>query len=152
MRASTLAQASSIQNFGVTCESITVGHNPAKMVLTENNLFLPRQRPLFFSEHIVSQASPAQLLPQSPPHRNSNSGLSPGPSRGSHRGPSCPGAFVAPTNTWWSLPRDLTPLCLAVIGAPSPRAKREKEAEEAFSVEEAFSPSLFRAFPNLIII
>ena len=46
-------QASSIQNFGVTCESITVGHNPSRMPLTAKNLFLPRQRPLFFSEHIV---------------------------------------------------------------------------------------------------
>ena len=27
-------QASSIQNFGVTCESITVGHNAAKLPLT----------------------------------------------------------------------------------------------------------------------
>jgi len=48
-------QASSIQNFGVTCESITVGHNPSPMPLTDNNLYLPRQRPLFFSEHIVER-------------------------------------------------------------------------------------------------
>ena len=27
-------QASSIQNYGVTCESITVGHNPSKLPLT----------------------------------------------------------------------------------------------------------------------
>ena len=48
-------QASSIQNFGVTCESITIGHNPAPMALTANNLFLPRQRPLFFSEYVVEK-------------------------------------------------------------------------------------------------
>ena len=53
-------QASSIQNFGVTCESITVGHNPSKLVLTEKNLFLPRQRALFFSEHIVAQDNKRQ--------------------------------------------------------------------------------------------
>jgi len=46
-------QASSIQNFGVTCESITLGHNPSSMPLTTRNIFLPRQRPLFFSEHVV---------------------------------------------------------------------------------------------------
>ena len=38
---------------GVTCESITLGHNPSKLPLTANNVVLPRQRPLFFSEHVV---------------------------------------------------------------------------------------------------
>ena len=46
-------QASSIQNYGVTCESITLGHNPSGLPLTANNIFLPRLRPLFFSEHVV---------------------------------------------------------------------------------------------------
>ena len=48
-------QASSIQNMGVTCESITIGANPSKMSLTKNNIFLPRQRPLFFSEYVVEK-------------------------------------------------------------------------------------------------
>jgi len=46
-------QASSIQNYGVTCESITIGHNPSKLPLTANAIFLPRHRPNFFSEHVV---------------------------------------------------------------------------------------------------
>jgi len=46
-------QASSIQNYGVTCESITIGHNPAKLPLTANHIYLPRHRPRFLSEHII---------------------------------------------------------------------------------------------------
>jgi hypothetical protein len=43
-------QASSIQNFGVTCESFTLGHNPHKLGLTASAVFLPTTRKLFFSE------------------------------------------------------------------------------------------------------
>ena len=43
-------QASSIQNFGVTCESISLGHNPASMPLTQCDLVLPTRRPLFLTE------------------------------------------------------------------------------------------------------
>lgn len=46
-------QASSIQNYMVTCESITIGHNPTKLPLSANAIFLPRQRDLFFSEHVI---------------------------------------------------------------------------------------------------
>ena len=40
-------QASSIQNYGVTCESITVGHNPFKLGLTANAIFIPTMRRAF---------------------------------------------------------------------------------------------------------
>ena len=43
-------QASSIQNFGVTCESITIGHNPFKLPLSQANLVLPTLRPKFLCE------------------------------------------------------------------------------------------------------
>ena len=46
-------QASSIQNYGVTCESITVGHNPFKLGLTANAIFIPTMRRLFMSEYIL---------------------------------------------------------------------------------------------------
>ena len=48
-------QASSIQNFGVTCESITVGHNPFKLDLTANALFIPPMRRAFMSEYVLEQ-------------------------------------------------------------------------------------------------
>ena len=46
-------QASSIQNYGVTCESITVGHNPFKLGLTANAIFIPTMRRAFMSEFIL---------------------------------------------------------------------------------------------------
>ena len=46
-------QASSIQSLGVTCESFTVGHNPHKVPLTHQAVFLPRRRPLFLSERVI---------------------------------------------------------------------------------------------------
>jgi hypothetical protein len=47
------SQASSIQNFGVTCESITIGHNPAGVSLTQNDIVLPTVRPLFLTEAML---------------------------------------------------------------------------------------------------
>jgi len=46
-------QASSIQSLGATCESITIGHNPFKLPLTKNAIFLKRKRPLFLCERIL---------------------------------------------------------------------------------------------------
>jgi hypothetical protein len=43
-------QASSIQNFGVTCESITIGHSSYKLPLSTAHLQLPTARPLFACE------------------------------------------------------------------------------------------------------
>lgn len=43
-------QASSIQNMGVTCESLTLGHNPYKLSLSASAIFLPTTRKQFFSE------------------------------------------------------------------------------------------------------
>ena len=46
-------QASSIQSLGGTCESITIGHNPFKLALSEKGVFLNRQRPLFLCERLL---------------------------------------------------------------------------------------------------
>ena len=46
-------QASSIQNWMVTCESITIGHNPFKLPLTHSAIHLPTTRKDFFSEHAL---------------------------------------------------------------------------------------------------
>jgi hypothetical protein len=43
-------QASSIQNLGVTCESITIGHSPFKLPLSADHLELPTARPPFMCE------------------------------------------------------------------------------------------------------
>ena len=48
-------QASSIQNFGVTCESITIGHNPFKLGLTANGIFIPTMRRPFMSEYVLER-------------------------------------------------------------------------------------------------
>eukprot|EP00316_Scyphosphaera_apsteinii_P022917 CAMPEP_0119334028 /NCGR_PEP_ID=MMETSP1333-20130426/86522_1 /TAXON_ID=418940 /ORGANISM="Scyphosphaera apsteinii, Strain RCC1455" /LENGTH=1168 /DNA_ID=CAMNT_0007344241 /DNA_START=113 /DNA_END=3619 /DNA_ORIENTATION=+ len=47
-------QASSIQNMGVTLESITLGHNPFKLGLSANAIFLPDTRKQWFSEFVLS--------------------------------------------------------------------------------------------------
>lgn len=47
-------QASSIQSLGGTCESITIGHNPFKLPLTYNAIFLKRKRPQFLCERILN--------------------------------------------------------------------------------------------------
>lgn len=49
-------QASSIQSLGGTCESITIGHNPFKLPLTEAAIFLKRKRPLFLCERMLAES------------------------------------------------------------------------------------------------
>lgn len=49
-------QASSIQSLGGTCESITIGHNPFKLPLTHDAIFLERNRPLFLCERMLTEA------------------------------------------------------------------------------------------------
>jgi hypothetical protein len=46
-------QASSIQSWGGTCESITIGHNPFKLDLSHNGIFLKRKRPMFLCERML---------------------------------------------------------------------------------------------------
>jgi hypothetical protein len=46
-------QASSIQSWGGTCESITIGHNPFKLPLSHKGIFLKRKRPLFLCERML---------------------------------------------------------------------------------------------------
>lgn len=46
-------QASSIQSRGGTCETITLGHNPFKLDLALNGIFLKRHRPLFLCERLL---------------------------------------------------------------------------------------------------
>eukprot|EP00963_Diacronema_lutheri_P013531 scaffold2639_cov361-Pavlova_lutheri.AAC.3 len=67
-------QASSIQHFGVTCESLTIGHNPVNLPLAAHNVFLPSNRPDYICEHllklskglrpdeVLSEMSSSQLL------------------------------------------------------------------------------------------
>jgi len=45
-----VSQASSIQNYGVTCETFTLGHNPNKLGLAKAAIFLPRASG-FASQH-----------------------------------------------------------------------------------------------------
>ncbi|KAH8068469.1 hypothetical protein JL721_6607 [Aureococcus anophagefferens] len=49
-------QASSIQSLGITCESVTVGHNPTKLPLTANAIFIPRSRPNYLCEELLKEA------------------------------------------------------------------------------------------------
>jgi len=48
-----LNQASSIQSFGGTCESMTIGHTPFKLPLSKGAIFLQRHRPLYLCEKLV---------------------------------------------------------------------------------------------------
>jgi len=48
-------QASSIQNMGVTLESITLGHNPHRLGLSASAIFLPTTRKKFFSEWALGE-------------------------------------------------------------------------------------------------
>jgi hypothetical protein len=50
-------QASSIQSLGGTCESITIGHNPAKLNLTKSDICLGSFRPKFLCERITGMIS-----------------------------------------------------------------------------------------------
>lgn len=53
-------QASSIQSWGGTCESITIGHNPFKLDLSLNGIFLKRHRPLFLCERLLVETDASQ--------------------------------------------------------------------------------------------
>ncbi|KAJ1454221.1 hypothetical protein M885DRAFT_522003 [Pelagophyceae sp. CCMP2097] len=64
-------QASSIQSLGVTCESLTIGHNPSKLPLTKHAVFLPGARPKYLCEQLLSEElvargelGPGEDLPQ----------------------------------------------------------------------------------------
>ena len=46
-------QANSIESIGGTCESVTIGHNPTKMALTKNDIFLEAHRPHFLCERLL---------------------------------------------------------------------------------------------------
>ena len=50
-----VSQASSIQNWGVTLESFTLGHNPTKLGLSASAVFLPRARKLFLCEYVLEK-------------------------------------------------------------------------------------------------
>lgn len=50
-----VCQASSIQSIGGTCESVTIGHNPSKMSLTAENIFLETHRPKFLCEQLLEE-------------------------------------------------------------------------------------------------
>ena len=49
-------QASSIQSWGGTCESITIGHNPFKLPLSYRGIFLKRKRPMFLCERMLIES------------------------------------------------------------------------------------------------
>jgi len=49
-------QASSIQNLGSTCESITIGHNPFRLPLTAAAVFLEGNRKQFLCENVIERA------------------------------------------------------------------------------------------------
>ena len=49
-----VSQASSIQNIGGTCESITIGHHPSDLGLTSNDIYLETNRPRFLCEQVVA--------------------------------------------------------------------------------------------------
>lgn len=51
-----VTQASSIQSWGGTCESITIGHNPSELPLSLQGIFLGRKRPLFLCERLLIEA------------------------------------------------------------------------------------------------
>ena len=58
-------QASSIQNWGVTCEAITLGHNPFALPLAKGGaLALPTVRPPFLCEVALEATHPSHA-----PHR-----------------------------------------------------------------------------------
>jgi len=48
-------QASSIQNYGVTCESLTIGHTDFKLPLTAHGIVLPGNRPRYMCEQVVAE-------------------------------------------------------------------------------------------------
>ena len=48
-------QACSIQSYGGTCESITIGHNDFQLPLSHKGIFLKRKRPLFLCERLLRE-------------------------------------------------------------------------------------------------
>jgi len=50
-----ISQASSIQSLGGTCESVTIGHNPYKLPLSANAIFLKTIRPNFLCEQVLKE-------------------------------------------------------------------------------------------------
>ncbi len=56
-----LSQACCIQSLGGTCESITIGHNPYKIPLSHNGIFLKSHRPTFLSEQILCEESGGKI-------------------------------------------------------------------------------------------
>ena len=58
-----LNQASYIQNLGVTCESVTVGHNPFKLPLSSAAITLPTNRLSFISE-VLADGDEAVDVPE----------------------------------------------------------------------------------------
>ena len=50
-------QASSIQNYGVTAETLTIGHHPFKLPLSAEAIFLPTGRKLFVCEAELQEKS-----------------------------------------------------------------------------------------------
>jgi hypothetical protein len=52
-------QASSIQNLGGSCESITIGHGPFKLPLSERAIFLRKNRPKFFCNEKKDYVTPS---------------------------------------------------------------------------------------------
>ena len=60
-------QATSIQNYGVTCETITIGHSPYKLPLSEQHITLPGKRSKFLCEaETDARLGPASLDGVSP--------------------------------------------------------------------------------------
>jgi hypothetical protein len=51
-------QASSIQTFGVTCESFTLGHNPYSLNSTQTDLHIPTARLQVCAERGSMEAAP----------------------------------------------------------------------------------------------
>lgn len=49
-------QASSIQSWGGTCESVTIGHNHFQLPLSAKGIFLDRRRPLFLCERMLVES------------------------------------------------------------------------------------------------
>ena len=69
-----LNQASSIQNYGVTCESISIGHNPFKLPLSSGGIALPTHRPQFLCERELylqrerERTTAAEVMAPTAPH------------------------------------------------------------------------------------
>ena len=63
-----VSQASSIQNLGVTCESITIGHSLFKLPLSAAHHILPTVRPPFLCEvlrTLEGEQTPVSCAPRS---------------------------------------------------------------------------------------